>query len=103
LVLLSALDATGSAFTFAILLSTAMSLVMYLICSLGALRLMYTEAIPRRASLFATSVLGTLFSVWAFWGSGLQALGWGAVLLAAGYPLYRLTLRERARLAPAAE
>lgn len=74
-------------FGFLILLATTASLVAYLVSSLAAIRLKTgTRAIP----IF---VVAALFSAWAIWGAGLEAIKWGAVLLASGIPLYFLTRR----------
>jgi APA family basic amino acid/polyamine antiporter len=80
-----------SIFTFMILLSTTACLVLYLLCSLALLRLQWTGQLPARRTLWPLAVVGvlaTLYSLWALVGAGYEAVGWGAVLLAAGAPLY---------------
>ncbi|MFN8669409.1 MAG: amino acid permease [Gemmatimonadaceae bacterium] len=84
----------ASLFAFAILLATATSLVLYLFCSLAAVRFMRRGEMPAAWSLRLAAVGATLFSVWAFVGAGGEALAWGAVLLAAGWPLH-LAVRHR--------
>jgi APA family basic amino acid/polyamine antiporter len=76
-------------FGFLILLATTASLVAYLVCSLAALRLRVDR---RLAPVF---VLGALFSLWAIWGAGTEAMKWGAALLVSGIPIYWLTRRNR--------
>jgi len=80
-----------SLFTWAILLSTAASLLPFLICALGLVRL------ERRRRVFAVvAALAALYAAFALYGTGAQALRWGGVLLLAGIPVYAL-LRYRRR------
>ena len=82
-------------FGFLILLATAASLVAYLVCALAAIRL---RVAPRLTPIFA---LGALFSLWALWGAGPEAMKWGGALLLSGVPLYFL-MRRGSSPAPAA-
>lgn len=75
-------------FGFLILLATTASLVVYLVCSLAAVKL------GTGPGLVPVFLLGALFSVWAIWGAGYEAMAWGAALLATGVPLYFLTRRR---------
>ena len=69
-------------FGFLILLATTASLVAYFVCSLAAVKLgVGRKSIP----IF---ILAALFSLWAIWGSGFEAMQWGAALLVSGIPLY---------------
>jgi len=71
-------------FGFLILIATTASLVAYLVCSLAAVKLgVGRTAVP-------VFLLAALFSLWAIWGAGPEAMRWGAVLLASGIPLYFL-------------
>jgi APA family basic amino acid/polyamine antiporter len=90
-----------AAYNFAALLSTATSLVMYLLCSVAAARFMRDGRMPHGAPAWTATVLAIVFSLWAFYGSGWEALGWGALLIAAGWPVYRVAQRA-ARAASAA-
>ncbi len=82
-------------FGFLILLATTASLVAYLVCSLAAVRLgVGRKAVP-------VFILAALFSLWAIWGSGVEAMKWGAALLLSGIPVYFL-MRWRAATPPAA-
>ena len=82
-------------FGFLILLATTASLVAYLVCSLAAVRL----GVGRR--LVPVFLLAALFSLWAIWGAGLEAMVWGAAMLASGIPIYFL-MRFAAATPPAA-
>ncbi|MCI0670072.1 MAG: amino acid permease, partial [Myxococcaceae bacterium] len=81
-------------FNFIILLATATNLVPYLTSSLGALRLMQRGQLARSRALMVASVLAALYSLWTLYGSGTEALLWGAVLMAAGWPVYWLVRRQ---------
>ncbi len=88
-----------AAVNFATLLATATNLVMYLLCSLAAIRFMRDGRLPRSIGLNAASLGAVAFSLWAFYGTGWESLGWGAVLLAVGWPLHRLAERSAAAAA----
>jgi APA family basic amino acid/polyamine antiporter len=81
-------------FTFAILLSTAATLLAYLVCSAAALRLRDDIGRNLAGALVAAGAL--VFSVWALLGIGAEALLWGLVLVLLGAPLYLWQRRERA-------
>ena len=86
-----------AAFNFAALLATATNLVLYLFCSITAIRLMRDGRLPRTIGLIICATGAVIFSIWAFYGSGWEALGWGAALIAAGWPLHLLSQRAAAR------
>jgi APA family basic amino acid/polyamine antiporter len=71
-------------FTFTILLSTAATLVPYLVTVLAWWRIDATAGTARRG----VAVGALAFSVWALVGTGAETLAWGAVLLLAGLPIY---------------
>ena len=81
LILLNSSKSTADLFTFVILLSTTSTLVLYLIGALAAWR---------RDSAVAAKLVIALsipYSLFAFYGAGLEANLWGLVLLAAGLGL----------------
>ena len=86
-------------FLFMALLSTAATLILYLSCSLAALRLQRTGKVPVSPALTAIASLGALYALWTLAGAGREAIGWGAALLAAGIPVYFL-MRRAARSSP---
>ena len=75
-------------FGFLILLATTSSLVAYFVCSLAAVKL----GVGRK--VVPVFILAALFSLWAVWGSGLEAMKWGLVLLLTGIPLYFFMRRQ---------
>lgn len=105
LVLTTASQKLVSVFTFMVLLSTTACLVMYGACALAMLRLNALGTLgnhrPRLGKLAVLGVLAVIFSVWATYGAGTEAVLWGAALLAAGIPVYWL-VNHRGAAAPAA-
>lgn len=87
-------------FTFMALLSTSASLVAYLSCSLAALRLQGARRMARTAALLFAAVAGAVYSIWTLYGAGVEATGWGALLLLSGVPVYFL-IRRSSRAAEA--
>jgi len=92
-----------AAFNFAALLSTATNLVMYLLCAITAIRFLGDGRLPRSPRLIIAAGGATFFSIWAMYASGWEALGWGTVLIAIGWPLHIAALRmaRAAAVAPA--
>ncbi len=69
----------GGLFTFMALLTTSVTLWLYLACAAVALKC-------RIAMPFAFA--GIAFGIWSLWGAGIEAGGWSIVLMLAGLPLY---------------
>jgi APA family basic amino acid/polyamine antiporter len=86
-------------FTFAILLSTATTVLPYLVCSFAALRLHQPSRSRGRAiAQVVVALAAAAFSTWCLISTGAQTLAWGVVLLLAGAPLY--FWRKRRKIAP---
>ena len=88
-------------FSFMVLLATVATLVLYFAGSLTVLALL-RRGQAKGALLLAAAIIGTIYSLWTFYGAGAEATGWGAVLLATGIPVYFLTQRARGSIPPAA-
>lgn len=69
----------GGLFTFMALLTTSVTLWLYLACAAVALK-------RRIAIPFA--IAGLIFGVWSLWGAGFEAGGLSILLMLAGLPLY---------------
>jgi basic amino acid/polyamine antiporter, APA family len=87
LILCNYSSSLASIFSFVILVSSVSTLLLYVGCALGALKL-------KIGTIYA--VLGIGYSLFAFWGAGREATLWGIALLAAGLPIYWLNKRWRA-------
>jgi APA family basic amino acid/polyamine antiporter len=84
-------------FTFLSLVVTAANLPLYLLCAIALVVL--TRRGERRlpASLFVLGLLGTAYSLFAFFGLGGEPLAWSLLLGAAGLPLYFYMKRQGGR------
>ena len=74
-------------FTFMVLLTTVSSLFLYAVVALAALK----EKLRPAAKLVVA--IAFLFSLWTFYGAGLEAFLWGLALLVAGWPIRWLSRR----------
>ncbi len=79
LIFANSAQSMGGLFTFMALLTTSVTLWLYLACAAVALK-------KRTAIPFA--ILGLLFGLWSLWGAGFEAAGWSIVLMLSGLPLY---------------
>jgi APA family basic amino acid/polyamine antiporter len=84
-------------FTFLSLVVTAANLPLYLLCAIALVVL--TRRGERRlpASLFVLGLLGTAYSLFAFFGLGGEPFAWSLLLGAAGLPLYAYMKRQGVR------
>lgn len=85
LVLANSSQSMAGLFSFMALLTTSVTLWLYLACAAVALK-------RRIAVPFA--LLGLVFGVWSLWGAGIDASGLSIVLMLAGLPLYWWTRRS---------
>jgi APA family basic amino acid/polyamine antiporter len=87
-------------FTSIILISTSTYLMMYLTCSIAALKLCWTGALGaagRHLSAFLlVAILATFYSVWTLFGAGVEPLLWSVALYAVGLPVYWVMKRQAA-------
>ncbi|HET6535603.1 MAG TPA: amino acid permease [Sphingomicrobium sp.] len=81
-------------FAFITLISVVATLVLYTGCSSAALTLLARKRI-RGALLAVCATVGLIFSLWSYWGAGLEATLWGAALIATGIPLWLVVRRAR--------
>jgi APA family basic amino acid/polyamine antiporter len=91
LVVMNFQGSMAQAFRFFILLATSANLVAYLVCSLALLTLLWQGRLGGRrgtAWLAVAGAVGAAYSLWAIAGAGREATIWGAVLLAAAFPVY---------------
>ena len=65
--------------------SIAAGLVAYLLSALAALKLVKGEA-----AVAVAAVIAALFTLWAEWGLGIEAMLYGALLIGIGLALYPL-------------
>ena len=87
LILMNSSRTLSGLFTFMVLLTTVSSLFLYAVVAVAAYRQ------PLRPFAKAIIALAILFSLWTFYGAGLEALLWGLALIAAGWPIRWLSRR----------
>lgn len=78
-------------FTFLLLIATSATLVMYLLCSLAALRLMALRRLTlarHQAAFVAVAACAAVYALWALYGAGQEALLWGFFLLSLALPIF---------------
>ena len=82
-----------AAFELLILLSTLTTLVPYAASAASDLALQRREGTIRWQPI-AVAVVALLFSIFAIIGSGMEVVGYGTILLAAGLPVYFWVTRK---------
>jgi APA family basic amino acid/polyamine antiporter len=87
-------------FTFIILLATLSTLVPYAFSAVAQLVLLRQEGRPTAGDFWKAALIPTLallYSLWAMAGSGRTTVFWGAILLAAGVPVYLRQMAHQSR------
>jgi basic amino acid/polyamine antiporter, APA family len=88
------------AFTFLLVMATLTAIAPLLISALAEIKHSWRSA----RGWAAIALVAALYVVFAIIGSGLEAIGWGLVLLIAGVPVFYLVRRSHGtRLGPQAE
>ena len=85
------------AFTFMILLATLATLFPYILSSMALLVIDRPApgAAARRTWLPLVAAVAFIYSIWAIYGSGRDAVFWGFLLIIAGLPLYVAMVKRR--------
>jgi len=87
----------GDLFQFIASVSLAAGMLAYAMTMIAAIRLL-----PGERALVPVALFGAVFSAWATWGLGLEAMAYGAALLLIGLPIYWAVRRgQRMAAAPA--
>ena len=81
-------------FQFLILLTTAVVLVMYIACTLAAVKLMYTRQLVASSGLRIISAVALLYGLFTLYGAGAEVLLWGLGLLLLAIPVYFAVRRK---------
>jgi basic amino acid/polyamine antiporter, APA family len=87
LVLANSSRTMAGLFAFMALLTTSVTLLLYLACALAALK--------ERTALLP-SALGVVFGLWCLYGAGVEAAGLAVALMLSGLPLYVWTRAKAA-------
>jgi basic amino acid/polyamine antiporter, APA family len=89
-------------FQFMLLVTTSVSIIFYLACVLAALKLAREGRIANTAGFAAVAVAALGYSLWAFYGAGIEPSLWSLGMTAAALPIY-LLMRSASRASPIAE
>jgi APA family basic amino acid/polyamine antiporter len=84
-----------------VLVTTSVTIVFYLAGALAGVKLAREGRIGRSRGFTAIAALGLLYSLWAFYGAGLEASLWSLAMTATALPVY-LFMRRASRSSPAA-
>jgi APA family basic amino acid/polyamine antiporter len=88
-------------FALLTLISVMSTLVLYTGSTAGALVMLARRKLQGTV-LGICAAVGLVFSLWTYWGAGLEATLWGAALLASGIPVWLLVRRSRGGSSPPA-
>ncbi|SEH16688.1 amino acid/polyamine/organocation transporter, APC superfamily [Sphingopyxis sp. YR583] len=88
-------------FAFMVKVTTSTAIILYIVGAAAALLLERRGAIKVSAGFAAATVIGFLYSAWAFYGAGLEASLWSLAMTAAGLPIYLAMRRSAPALTPA--
>ncbi|HVC38180.1 MAG TPA: amino acid permease [Gammaproteobacteria bacterium] len=85
-------------FTTIILVSTFWVLVAYLLCAAAEIVLSRPDKLTHKQRIRNTVLAGatSIFTLWAIYGAGIQAVSWGFLALLLGVPLYFWQRRQKA-------
>jgi APA family basic amino acid/polyamine antiporter len=86
-------------FTFMVLVTTSINIVFYAVSVAAAVKLEREGRFAGSSAFFALAALGLAFSLWAFYGAGIEASLWSLGMTAAGIPFYLLVRASKARAA----
>jgi APA family basic amino acid/polyamine antiporter len=94
-------------FRFMVLVTTSVTIVFYFVSTLSGLVLAGKGRIRVTTGFLAAAIGALLYSVWAFYGAGIEASLWSLAMTAAGIPVYlimraNLSRRPGAPISPAA-
>ena len=87
LILINSSRTLSGLFTFLVLLTTVSSLFLYAVVAAAAWKQ------PLRPIARLVVIIALLFSLWTFYGAGLEAFLWGLALIAIGWPIRWLSRR----------
>ncbi len=86
-------------FALLTLISVVATLVLYTGSAAAALVLLARRRLSG-TTLGVSAIVGLVFSIWTYWGAGLQAVEWGAALIASGVPIWIAVRRSRRNVRP---
>ena len=100
LVLVNYTRGLAGLFQFMVLVTTSTTIIFYFAGALAAMKLVREERVGTSPGFTAIAIAGLVYSLWAFYGAGLEASLWSAGMTAVGIPIYFL-MRAASRSSPA--
>ncbi|MEA3043055.1 MAG: basic amino acid/polyamine antiporter, family [Sphingomonadales bacterium] len=88
-------------FQFMVLVTTSVTIIFYIAGALASVKLAREGRIGTSAGFAPIAAAGILYSLWAFYGAGIEASLWSLAMTATGVPIYFL-MRLASRSSPAA-
>jgi basic amino acid/polyamine antiporter, APA family len=101
LVLVNYSRGLAALFQFMVLVTTSVTIIFYLAGALAGVKLAREGRIATSPGFAAIAAAGILYSLWAFYGAGIEASLWSLAMTATGVPVY-LLMRRAGRSSPAA-
>lgn len=93
----------ASLFQFMVLVTTSVSIILYLACALAGIKLALEGKFAASPGFLAIAAAAFAYSAWAFYGAGIEPSLWSLAMTAAGIPVYFLMrLANRSSRAAAA-
>lgn len=102
LVLINYSRGLAGLFQFMVLVTTSVTIIFYIAGALAGVKLAREGRIETSRGFAPIAAAGILFSLWAFYGAGIEASLWSLAMTATGIPLY-LLMRRASRSSPEAE
>jgi len=75
-------------FQFMVLVTTSVTIIFYIAGALASMKLAREGRIASSPGFALIAAVGVLYSLWAFYGAGVEASLWSLAMTAAGAPLY---------------
>lgn len=88
LVLLNYSRGLADLFQFMVLVTTSVTIIFYAAGALAAMKLARDGRMPASPTFVAIALAGLVYSLWAFYGAGIEASLWSLAMTATGLPLY---------------
>jgi basic amino acid/polyamine antiporter, APA family len=93
LVLVNYMRGLAGLFQFMVLVTTSVTIIFYAAGALASVKLARQGGIGRSRGFATIAAVGLLYSLWAFYGAGIEASMWSLAMSAVGVPLYLIMRR----------
>jgi len=101
LVLVNYTRGLAGLFQFMVLVTTSTTIIFYIAGIFAGMKLVRAGRIGTSPGFTAIAIAGLFYSLWAFYGAGIEAGLWSLAMTAVGIPIY-FVMRAASRSSPAA-